>query len=341
MIRSPQTSRYYFDLPPQTSLSGEQQAAINETEPLALSGGPGTGKSVVSAYRLLNNLKLGKSSLLLTYTKTLEHYLKIAVNFQNKGAEQYIRRTYDWVYGSKSSYDEIIIDEAQDLPISTYHKMKEYAKHVSYSADDAQQLYDDGCTTEQLRNLFENNASFELRKNFRCSKEILEFVKGVLPNFLIAPETIQTARITGVKPSVLISGFDDSKELSFIKEIIESFASATHTIAILLPGRNQVDEYFERIKRAIKLPCSKYHHEMEDFQELLGIHITTFKSAKGLGFDTVIIPRFDSMNWYVQNSTKIITERDFYVGMTRAKTNLYLICRRKPSLGHTSTYELS
>lgn len=38
---------YYFRLPPITQLTLSQQAALNETEQIALSGGPGTGKSVV------------------------------------------------------------------------------------------------------------------------------------------------------------------------------------------------------------------------------------------------------------------------------------------------------
>ena len=46
---------YYFRLPPITQLTLSQQAALNETEQIALSGGPGTGKSVVSLYRHLTN----------------------------------------------------------------------------------------------------------------------------------------------------------------------------------------------------------------------------------------------------------------------------------------------
>lgn len=35
---------YYFQLPTQTELTYSQQSAINEPRPIALSGGPGTGK---------------------------------------------------------------------------------------------------------------------------------------------------------------------------------------------------------------------------------------------------------------------------------------------------------
>ena len=68
---------YYFNLPLITELTPDQQRAVDETNPLALSGGPGTGKSVVGLWRHIRNHSTGvKNSLLLTYTKTLEHYLK-------------------------------------------------------------------------------------------------------------------------------------------------------------------------------------------------------------------------------------------------------------------------
>jgi len=72
---------YYFNLPIITQLTEHQQAALDETEAFALGGGPGTGKSVVCLWRHIRNYVTGtKRSLLLTYTKTLEHYLKLSAS---------------------------------------------------------------------------------------------------------------------------------------------------------------------------------------------------------------------------------------------------------------------
>ena len=57
---------YYFRLPAITQLTISQQAALNESRLVAISGGPGTGKSVVSLYRHINNYASGKKSLLIT-----------------------------------------------------------------------------------------------------------------------------------------------------------------------------------------------------------------------------------------------------------------------------------
>ena len=53
------------------------------------------------------------------------------------------------------------------------------------------------------------------------------------------------------------------------------------------------------------------------------IHISTLKSAKGLEFDTVILPNFNKAFEDIERFN--ITWKDFYVGVTRAKSNLFLI----------------
>ena len=77
---------YYFNLPQITDLTTVQQVALDEPNPIAISGGPGTGKSVVSLWRHISNYvdsstnnqshtRPRKKSLLLTFTTTLTQYL--------------------------------------------------------------------------------------------------------------------------------------------------------------------------------------------------------------------------------------------------------------------------
>ena len=104
---------YYFNLPIITQLTTHQQAAVDETGSLALGGGPGTGKSVVCLWRHIRNYATGtKRSLLLTYTKTLEHYLKQSAVTINPTSASNINRTLLWTSRAdlRQNYDEIIID---------------------------------------------------------------------------------------------------------------------------------------------------------------------------------------------------------------------------------------
>lgn len=70
-------AEYYFKLPDFEKLKTPQKSAVADTSAIALSGGPGTGKSVVSLWRqILNHSKdIPVRSQLLTFTTSLAYYL--------------------------------------------------------------------------------------------------------------------------------------------------------------------------------------------------------------------------------------------------------------------------
>jgi len=69
-------SNYYFSIPTFEELNEIQQEAISDNNAIALSGGPGTGKSIVSLWRHLLNHSLESpiKSQLITHTKSLAFY---------------------------------------------------------------------------------------------------------------------------------------------------------------------------------------------------------------------------------------------------------------------------
>ncbi len=332
---------YYFVLPIYTRLTRDQQTAVDETEPIALSGGPGTGKSVVCLWRHIRNYDTGaKESLLLTYTKTLEHCLKKWSESISEEAAENINRTLHWTYNEVKNYKEIIIDEGQDIQIDRYNIIKSHAEIVCYGADEAQSLYN-GCTPEELARLFPNNEEITLQKNFRNSKEILEFTKSVFPDILISQETIENSNITDVLPIMKITGWEQEDEISEIMDIIYDFQGDTHNIGILVASQKDVDTYYNIIRDNLNddIECSKYQGEDADFTSFSGIHVTTYKSSKGTEFDTVIMPNFDRFKWHLEN-TENVNEEDYYVAFTRTKINLFLLCKKNPNVGNTATYEI-
>lgn len=122
---------YYFNLPQITDLTTVQQVALDEPNPIAISGGPGTGKSVVSLWRHISNYmdsstnnqshtRPRKKSLLLTFTTTLTQYLTGCCRTISPAAADNVRTSVKGKPRSSEHWDEIIIDEAQDLPTSYY-----------------------------------------------------------------------------------------------------------------------------------------------------------------------------------------------------------------------------
>jgi superfamily I DNA/RNA helicase len=338
---------YYFNLPLITELTTDQQRAVDETNPLALSGGPGTGKSVVSLWRHIRNHSTGISnSLLLTYTKTLEHYLRASSSSQNESAGNNIDRIFWWLTHNATNYDEIIIDEAQDIDRNRFQSFFQYSVNISYGADQRQSVY---LSNDGLNELlewfdsdtrFENNVSITLNRNFRNSKEILLFTRSVFPDYMISQNTINSSTETGLKPIMKLNlGWDIDGHVDSIIDIINDFQSDTHNIAILVPTQPMVVSYFNaiRIKLSNEIGLTKFASENGDFEGLSGVHITTFKSSKGTEFDTVIIPEFDKYNWFMQNGN-VVKANDYYVAFTRTKINLFLLCRNGfPNIGDINT----
>jgi superfamily I DNA/RNA helicase len=325
---------YFFRLPAITDLTIGQQAALNEPNAIAISGGPGTGKSVVSLWRHIRNYGTGsKKSLLLTYTKTLETYLTASATSENANAGNAVDRTYWWTTHNVKNYDEIIVDEAQDVEGSRYTTIKNYSGVVSYGADDQQIVFQNRATTQQqLATIFPNNRSYVLDENFRNSYEIMHFVRALFPNKIIPQSTlnklIQEGR-RGNKPILLVSNNNAAKHTKAIIDIINQFKSDTHNIALLVTLPRHVDTYYNIINQA-GIKCSRYATGDGEIETIENIHITTFKSSKGTEFDTVIIPDFGNMLINIAQ-LNVIDENDYYVGITRAKRNLYLISNSTPT----------
>ena len=330
---------YYFRLPTINQLTPPQQAALNETEQIALSGGPGTGKSVVSLYRHLTNHNNGDKSLLLTFTKTLTKYLTGCCRLQNHEAAKYVRRACSGYPKRYENFCEVIIDEAQDLGADYYNNNIGNFK-VSYGADDSQILYPKHSSTEkELKERYPDNVDYILDKNFRSTLAIMKFAKVAFPNALITQNTLDALKGNpGEKPTLIVTNgnpiFDsNAKETrnNAIQEIINTFRSETHNIAILLPLKNNVEIYHELLNE-MEIGHSRYYDDDNKFPngcpDIDNVHITTFKSAKGLEFDTVIIPDFGSMD-YLISRFDVIEWKDFYVAVTRARTNLYLFSNKE------------
>ena len=163
---------YFFKLPLITDLTIGQQSALNDPNTIAITGGPGTGKSVVSLWRHIRNYGVGGTkSLLLTYTKTLEHYLSISATSENNAAGQYVNRTYWWLSHTPVKFDEIIIDEAQDVDKETNKRINQFSNKISYGADNQQILDPKRASTEiELTSIFKTNP-YILSENFRNSFE--------------------------------------------------------------------------------------------------------------------------------------------------------------------------
>lgn len=147
---------------------------------------------------------------------------------------------------------------------------------------------------------------------------------------VIPREIIDSCSALGEYPRLIVTR--NNQQLNeTVLQIVNQFATnETINIAILVPLENQnryagetaTARYYFNLLRNNNIDCSIYTQEYHGNLEIKNIHITTFKSAKGLEFDVVILPEFNLVN---ENRLTIVNWKDFYVGITRTKSNLFLI----------------
>lgn len=339
MLGIDKMGKFQFWLP--TNLTRIQKRAVDSRKPIFLSGVPGTGKTVISIKRLQNS----DNSIIFTYgkllKKTIEEKLKNDVNkpvdnihnwmwnAQDEGNQVGFKRftsdenLEDSIKKLKSKgikYDQILVDEGQDLSINTYKILAELTQSLSISADDAQQINNkEHATNEQeIIKYFSHLRKFELDEIFRSAYELYTFAIQFVPNNARAHNTalIEKLKIDNSgadKPYVyLLSNLNSM--YAEIRNIINE--NPQDNIGMFFEKIHQVEQFKKEFKKDYEL--STYHSIQKVVpSELKNIILTTFKSAKGIEFDIVIIPYFEDVARDVKE--------EYYVGVTRAKNEVHFL----------------
>jgi len=346
-------AEFKFRLPLGSELSRQQQRAIDSKQPIFLTGVPGSGKTVVSVYRLKNH----NNSILFTYGKllrlaidnTIDDNSKIVENIHNwnwqidenkkvflekRVLDENLSNTIKF-FQERCNYEYIMVDEGQDLELNVYKLLQELTSNLSVSADNAQKVYEHGAMEETIIKIVPNLKNIELSQNFRNSFEIYNFAKEFVPNNSRANDSNMLEKFTqgeADKPYVyLVSTLNQTFEI--IKKIIDNNQGLN--IGILSTDALTVKTYTKELSKFYDI--SSYTSNDKDVpQDLKNILITTFKSSKGMEFDIVIMPQIQFLNEKDLNQ--------YYIGTTRAKTELYfLVIGKLPTIVEnmdTSTYTL-
>jgi len=325
-----------------------------------VTGCPGSGKTTVSIFRLIRLANNGKSTILLTYQRMLKVAIENLLSKQGISSSKVntLHQWYPRVAGrylenfkdrSKlSAHDiesdlsgklvnvELILDEAQDLEERIFQAFPKVFGRITIGADNDQQMHEGSGASETTikRQISHSSNEFTLQFNYRNTYQIYNFARYFVPNSPKANDNQTIAALkryknSGDLPEVLkFSGQSDMH--SRLKTIIENYLG--FNIGVLFPYKNQVESYHSTIS-GFGFECSKYYSEMSDAEKsntesnLKSILVTTFISAKGMEFDIVIMPEFDS----IKNTDE--AKRQAYVGCTRAKNRLVIMyIGSKPSI---------
>ena len=241
----------------------------------------------------------------------------------------------------QNSATELLIDEGQDLPLWIYKVLPAYYSRFLVSADTTQQLRPELPLdhVEQIRRIIDNDNGndrsrhYQLGQNFRNTYETYCFARQFLPreDYQEVWDENIVRRLEkkrhGRKPMV-IPYTDINTRNEHMRKILNN---AVGIVGILCPlGPKQYNSaeaagMMHTLLTSWGIQATLYHNKLSPPkpQDLRRYIVTSYISAKGLEFDTVIIPRINFFR-HPETDEKTRIRQELYVACTRTRSRIYV-----------------
>lgn len=241
-------------------------------------------------------------------------------------------------------YKHIIIDEGQDLsPVMLQSLVLAIPEDgsLTFFGDVAQQIYGGRISWRNAGISVTKDQIWKFDQNYRNSKEIAELAIAIskLPCFKKNMDLVTPKYPTASAPlPALVEFNDETKEISWVLKNAGTIAN-TQTVAILVRDRGTIKDIKLRLDRK-GFAYQELKGEMSHWDSTPGISIGTYHSAKGLEFDTVILPYCNSQRLPDEEKIVALEDRDealseevklIYVAVTRARRTLILTFTGEPT----------
>lgn len=229
-----------------------------------------------------------------------------------------------------SRYRHVVIDEAQDLSPQALRALSSLVPDggsLTLFADYAQQLYGNRLSWTQVG--IERPTIERFAENYRNSTAIARLAIAMADQGyfrdtedLVTP----TASVSpGDKP--VIVDCRDVDEHEFVIGRAREYAR-TQRVGIIVKSHDEIRLFRNRLGSL----AMEFHGDSTEWRGDPGVTLTTYHSAKGVEFGTVILPsisaeRFPDPELIEAFGEREAIERDarlLYVGLTRARSNLIL-----------------
>ncbi len=340
---------------PREELTREQVRAIemDPKEHRVILGGPGSGKTQILLHRgrfLQEAFRVAPERFrIFVYTNALRTYIHSALNLLDlpddsvstldawcgKFHTENIGRRLPWNKEAKcrdfgtireavvkkisesgnKPFDFVLVDEAQDLDATALKLLKAMSNHVTVCADHKQQLYDHGSEiSEILRTLGVKRSNVTLLETYRCCPYIVSLAAELIDDptereqYVRQLKTSQAERET----PLLYCASDAEDETRQMIDLARTRLNKGERVAVLFPQKRQAFGYAKALEEAgIQAENPNDLDFTTDKPKLMPYH-----SAKGLTFDSVILPRLTPRSFGTMSTDRI--KHLLFVGITRA-----------------------
>jgi superfamily I DNA/RNA helicase len=227
----------------------------------------------------------------------------------------------------QKTLDFVLVDEGQDLTAQAYEILNLAAQHITVFADPQQQIFDNGTSISViLEKLGLNNNNAALLGAYRNAPYVAQLASRFIEDaqkrsqYLLQVNKEQKVRehpLCYVAPN-------HEKEIDRLAEIVSQRQAMNEQIGIIVPTNRQVFGFAKGLEqRGVTVEKAAAGKDNSyDFSNSLP-KIVTYFSAKGLTFDSVLLPRLteSAFSWIEDNSLR---SRIFFVGIARATQWAYL-----------------
>lgn len=338
----------------------EQQRMFLERKDLRrqnfwIRGFPGSGKSVLLAYRLkyIQQLEPNAAVVVVVFTHSLIAMFKAA--FAEMGCHPNAVLTMYQFMDKSYHYNYALCDEIQDFPPTIVRALYERCDHVVAAGDENQSIYDVDpkyreatVTPSQIQSLLQSTP-FELTTIHRLTRNIIEAVKRFFPALnVFASKADATKGNTEIR---LCHARDEQTEVKYVYgEALKYVERSRQSVGILLTTQQSAVEFMQQVLdnegkphwkevnnqwgkpnfdafnnhvSQCGLPMQYVGNGYGKFDSgAAKINVMTYHSSKCLDFDVVFLPGLTPELGL--NGDSDTDKRVFLVGMTRSRDTMYL-----------------
>lgn len=300
----------------------------NLDKSMIIAGCAGTGKSVIAMHKAQQIIDEGGDVILIAYTKSLNRYMRQG---KNNSLDHRFYYHWQWKDCGMPKADYIIVDEIQDFDKTEIMQFISSAKKCFFFfGDTAQSIYNafgkNTLAIDEISKLTGVLVSY-LYNNYRLPKPVAKITQGYLGLSEDRDKVREYSESLYLsKENTLPIFVECSSKQNQIERIIAIIQNKQYrNVGILVPDNDMILEIMN-VFTDTKFACEfKYNAGYNDVNNKDTLNfktpqpkLMTYHSAKGLQFETVILP-------YYKGAKNTNERKALYVAMTRTYRNLYIL----------------
>jgi superfamily I DNA/RNA helicase len=259
-------------------------------------------------------------------------------------------KMYDWddlatavitelaVDKSARMYRHVVIDEGQDFSLTMLQSLAALIPPdgtLTFFGDMAQQIYGHKLSWRDAG--LHPKKVWEFQENYRNTQQIAALALAIarMPYFIGTPDLVQPNNPSAAGPPPALVACSTAKgEFEFVGKTANTL-SGSGSVAVLMATRDEETA----LKRLLPRDSIQLHKDMSAWKHEPRVYYGTFAAAKGLEFDSVIVPRLSANRFpdpkeieaYGIDGASALAGKQLYVATTRARANLVMTYVEKPS----------